>query len=340
MNKIFISYSHKNADTVLSFVNMIASPNIDLWIDEKSIAPGQRYATAIFEAIRNSNVYVIFLSKDALASQWVMSELDYAINEQINRQDFRIVPVLLETCDIPAVLSNVDYVDGRCSISQIAEAFNRELNIQKEASEGTKLAGITFQISKVSGVEVGPLCSDTTREDLEKDTENILQELRKKAQGILINFVSMKEFDLFSDMPRFRNGLVHESVVSVGGAFDGGIRNKVSISITAFNPDIKRLTRLLNERLGVLGLSSVTILLSNNDFTGGNSKASAIKFFERVQDQYTILSYDLDVAQRLSIVTMYICMLSAQSMLYQLNLRKNMIGSSKRSIRNFHLKIL
>lgn len=150
----------------------------------------------------------------------------------------------------------------------------------------------------------------------------------------------MKEFDLFSDMPRFRNGLVHESVVSVGGAFDGGIRNKVSISITAFNPDIKRLTRLLNERLGVLGLSSVTILLSNNDFTGGNSKASAIKFFERVQDQYTILSYDLDVAQRLSIVTMYICMLSAQSMLYQLNLRQNMIGSSKRSIRNFHLKIL
>ena len=299
MNKIFISYSHKNADTVLSFVNMIASPNIDLWIDEKSIAPGQRYATAIFEAIRNSNVYVIFLSKDALASQWVMSELDYAINEQINRQDFRIVPVLLETCDIPAVLSNVDYVDGRCSISQIAEAFNRELNIQKEASEGTKLAGITFQISKVSGVEVGPLCSDTTREDLEKDTENIMQELRKKAQGILINFVSMKEFDLFSDMPRFRNGLVHESVVSVGGAFDGGIRNKVSISITAFNPDIKRLTRLLNERLGVLGLSSVTILLSNNDFTGGNSKASAIKFFERLQDQYTILSYDLDVGAKI-----------------------------------------
>lgn len=52
MNKIFISYSHKNIDVVSSLVNMIASPNIDIWIDEKSIAPGQRYATAIFEAIK------------------------------------------------------------------------------------------------------------------------------------------------------------------------------------------------------------------------------------------------------------------------------------------------
>ena len=38
MNKIFISYSHKNIDVVSSLVNMIASPNIDIWIDEKSIA--------------------------------------------------------------------------------------------------------------------------------------------------------------------------------------------------------------------------------------------------------------------------------------------------------------
>lgn len=294
MNKIFISYSHKNIDVVSSLVNMIASPNIDIWIDEKSIAPGQRYATAIFEAIKNSNVYVIFLSKDALDSPWVMTELDFAINEQISRKDFRIMPVLLETCDIPAVLSNVDYIDGRCPVYQIAEIFNRELKIEKEASKETKLSGVTFQISRVTGIEIGPLCNDTTKEDLEKDTANILTELRKKAQGILINFVSMQEFDLFSEVPRFKNGLVHESVATVSGAFDGGIRNKVSISITAFNPSIKRLTRLLNERLEVLGLSSVTILLSNSEFTGSNAKEFAVRCFERLQDEYTILSYDLD----------------------------------------------
>ena len=40
------------------------------------------------------------------------------------------MPVLLETCDIPAVLSNVDYIDGRCPVYQIAEIFNRELKIE------------------------------------------------------------------------------------------------------------------------------------------------------------------------------------------------------------------
>ena len=294
MKKIFISYSHKNIETVSSFANMIASPNTDIWIDEKSIAPGQRYATAIFEAIKNSDVYVIFLSKDSLESPWVMTELDFAINEQINRQGFRIIPVLLEDCNMPAVLSNIDYVDGRSSVVQIAEIFNRELGIEKEYSQATKLSGITFQISQETNVEITPLCIDTTREDLEKDTHNILIELRKRAQGILLNFVSIEEFDLFSELPRFKNGLCYEMVSMIEGSTSGSIKNQVSIFVTVFNPDIKRLSRLLNDRLEVLQLTSMTILLSNSNVIGNNARTFAIKCFERLQDGYTILSYDLD----------------------------------------------
>lgn len=294
MQKLFISYSHKNIDTVSSFVNMIASPNVDIWIDEKSIAHGQRYATAIFEAIKNSNVYVIFLSKDSLDSRWVIHELDFAINEKINRKDFRIMPVLLEECEIPTVLSNIDYIDGRCSILQLAEIFNTELGIEKNISNETKLSGITFQISKETNIEIGPFCNDTTREDLEKDTENVLVELRRKAQGILINFISPKEFDLLSDIPRFKNGLFYETISTVGGTTAGSIKNKVSIFITAFNPNIKRLTRLLNDRLEILQLTSMTILLSNSNFIGNNANDFATMCFERIQDEYTILSYDPD----------------------------------------------
>ena len=96
MKKLFISYSHKNIEKVSYLVNMIASPNIDIWMDEKSIAPGQRYTTAILEAIHDSDVYVIFLSCDCLNSSWVMNEMDFAIKEKIVRQDFRVLPVLLD----------------------------------------------------------------------------------------------------------------------------------------------------------------------------------------------------------------------------------------------------
>ena len=292
MKKLFISYSHKNIEKVSSLVNMIASPDIDIWIDEKSIAPGQRYTTAIFEAIHDSDVYVVCLSNDCSNSSWVKNEMDFAIKEKIVRQNFRVLPVLLEDCEIPTVLSNIDYIDGRGSVTQTAESLIEVLGIDKDFGEETRISGITFEISKETNVEVGPFCEETTKSDLEKNTDDVLKQLRKKAQGILINFVSISEFDLFSEIPRFKNGLISENVSTVTGSTTGSIRNRVSISITALNPDVKRLSRLLTDRLSVLTVSSMTIMLSNNNIRGEYARAFAVSCFERLQDEYTILSYD------------------------------------------------
>jgi predicted component of type VI protein secretion system len=96
--KAFISYASCDRNEVLKRVQMLSRLNIDFFQDLLSLKSGQRWEHEIFHNIDESDVFFLFWSSAAKASQWVMDEVSYAVKLK-NGDDSNppaIVPIIIE----------------------------------------------------------------------------------------------------------------------------------------------------------------------------------------------------------------------------------------------------
>ncbi len=109
MNKrIFVSYSRANTGFVSGLINNLIAQGLSVWMDQRDIAAGQRWDSIIQQALQTCDVFIIVLSPESTASENVLDELSYAINE-----GKRIIPVLYRDCEIPYRIARVQFVDFR-----------------------------------------------------------------------------------------------------------------------------------------------------------------------------------------------------------------------------------
>jgi TIR domain len=95
---LFLSHASEDKEIVRRFGHCLAEP-IQVWIDEGELRTGDRFPSSIETAIREQcDFVVVFLSRPALASEWVRRELDWALEResQIDASIPYLLPVLLE----------------------------------------------------------------------------------------------------------------------------------------------------------------------------------------------------------------------------------------------------
>lgn len=95
MHNVFISYSsidQLQAETVRS---VLEKNGIPCWMAPRDIPGGSNYTKEIPVAIRGCQVFVLILSENAQNSQWVLKELDSAVN--LGKV---ILPFMLEDCQL------------------------------------------------------------------------------------------------------------------------------------------------------------------------------------------------------------------------------------------------
>lgn len=93
---VFISYSHKNSELVLSIVKMLLDRGVRVWCDVESIPMGVNYSDWIAQKIVDSKVFVLNLSSNAFVSEYVRMELGLA-----RRRGIKMFPILLEDIELP-----------------------------------------------------------------------------------------------------------------------------------------------------------------------------------------------------------------------------------------------
>jgi len=76
---LFISYAHKNFDEVHGVISKLNQLGLHIWYDE-GIDPGNEWPEEIARAIDRSSLFVVFVTKDAMASRNVISECYYALD--------------------------------------------------------------------------------------------------------------------------------------------------------------------------------------------------------------------------------------------------------------------
>ena len=101
---VFISYSHKDSDYTHKLAEEIERHNIPVWIDDR-IDYGTRWPHVIQEKIDTCKAFVLIMTDNARASDWVNNELTYA-----HGKGKKIFPLLLKG-NVWLAVASLQYVN-------------------------------------------------------------------------------------------------------------------------------------------------------------------------------------------------------------------------------------
>jgi len=109
---VFISYCHADSGPVDWLADELEAGGVDVWIDKWKIKVGDSITERINEGITASDFLIVVLSRSSVNSRWVKEELNAATVKKIEEEKHAfILPVLLEDCEIPALLRDKKYAN-------------------------------------------------------------------------------------------------------------------------------------------------------------------------------------------------------------------------------------
>ncbi len=123
--KCFISHNWKDKDTAEEIGRRLLQHGIDVWLDKWEMYAGESLTTGIAEGIRNSNVFIILMSSNSMNSQWVKEELRIALQRRLKDPDFKLIPILLNNCEITEFLQDYIYIDWQGDTNKAFESLLR-----------------------------------------------------------------------------------------------------------------------------------------------------------------------------------------------------------------------
>lgn len=92
---VFISYSSEDKIIADEIQNLLQKEGFRVWKDNR-LKPGDYFASEIFRAIRNSKVFLLLLSDNAIKSNFVKEELSHAKSHSIYKEYPKIFPVIIK----------------------------------------------------------------------------------------------------------------------------------------------------------------------------------------------------------------------------------------------------
>jgi len=110
--QVFISYATVDAQFAHRLADNLRRLSVPVWIAPESIRPGEGWVEAIERGLAESSHMVVLLTPAALESEWVRKETDVAIAQE-RRGRIRVIPLDVEPCEVPLLLSSYQMVSFR-----------------------------------------------------------------------------------------------------------------------------------------------------------------------------------------------------------------------------------
>lgn len=109
---LFLSHTSKDKPIVRRVADDLESLGLNIWLDEKKIIAGDSITDKLSDGLSKYDVFLIFLSEKSVNAPWVKEELRVALNKRIKTEGkLKIIPVILEECQIPVFLEDYVYVN-------------------------------------------------------------------------------------------------------------------------------------------------------------------------------------------------------------------------------------
>jgi len=109
---VFICHSTLDKPFVRRLCDELKKKQIRVWLDEEQILVGHDFVAKMEEGIVASDFTAVILSPRFVAhGPWAKEEYRTALSRQVAANRIVLLPVLMESCDIPPLLTSKKYAD-------------------------------------------------------------------------------------------------------------------------------------------------------------------------------------------------------------------------------------
>lgn len=136
--QVFLSYSDADRDFARQLASQLSKRGLQVWDPGDQLFPGDNWPLKIGEALQESRAMVVLLSPDSMKSEWVRSEVLYAIgNPNYERKVFSVL--VRPTKDIPWILQKFGILrpnnDPEAISRRIATALSKHPALQAKLAQ-------------------------------------------------------------------------------------------------------------------------------------------------------------------------------------------------------------
>ncbi len=116
--KVFISYSNKDHKIQRYIHNALVdglddSSIYDIVFDKQNIKAGEIISNSIKDLINDVDILIPIISEDSLKSEWVQFEIMTFMHNMSIESNLKLLPVVIDSCNLPGYLSNISMIDMR-----------------------------------------------------------------------------------------------------------------------------------------------------------------------------------------------------------------------------------
>ncbi len=111
MSSIFLSHSHADKPFARRLAADLRKAGHAVWIDEAEINIGDSLIEKIREGLDQVDFVAAIITSASVTSKWVTRELDIASNREIEENRVVVLPLLLESVELPGFLKGKFYGD-------------------------------------------------------------------------------------------------------------------------------------------------------------------------------------------------------------------------------------
>jgi hypothetical protein len=134
----FFSYSRDDSEFALRLAEDLKAAGANVWLDQLDIAPGQRWARAVQDALNNCHRLLVILSPASVNSTNVEDEVAFALEEHKT-----VIPVFYRDCKFPFQLRPFQYVDFRTDYERGFKTLLKTLVVAQQAAAGGAAADVS-----------------------------------------------------------------------------------------------------------------------------------------------------------------------------------------------------
>jgi len=154
--RVFVSHATSDKPFVRKLVAELKQSHLDLFFDEEAIEVGDSIPDRVYEAIDGADFVIVVLTPASVERMWVKMELEAAIMKRAQGK-LKILPVLVEPCDIPVSLKAILYADFTKDPAHALARLKRVFTVSTSHSSGTDSPAPPDCKSKMSGLATGDL---------------------------------------------------------------------------------------------------------------------------------------------------------------------------------------
>lgn len=112
MREVFLSHASQNQVQARQLRDFLIASGIPVWFSSHHLLGASQWQDEIGQALERCGWFVVVLTPEAIKSEWVKRELQYALDAE--RYRGRIVPLLFAKCNfrkLSWILPQIQYID-------------------------------------------------------------------------------------------------------------------------------------------------------------------------------------------------------------------------------------